>query len=998
MKKLYLIICLGLLVLPVIGQNVVTGTVTDAENGEALPGVSIRILNTTKGAITDLDGNYSVEVSEDAQLQFSFIGYKMQTIDANGRSTINVQLAVDVETLSEVVVVGYGQIKKSDLTGSVSSIKGEELSTVPTVNPVDALQGKVAGVQITNSSGAPGSSPIVRIRGIGTSGNPSPIYVVDGVIIASERNTNPLDFLNPNDIASVEVLKDASATAIYGSRGSNGVILITSKQGQQGDVRVNFSAEHSWESMANKIQVMDGREFATYVNAFAPGTYNNLDILPNVDYQDLVYKDLAPISNYNASVSSASQKSNYYFSLGYFDQEGILPKSDFERITAKLNNNYNIGNAIKVGLNLSISSIKKSNAPGVVSTALRAFPIDEPFRIDSLDKVVFAEVRGSSNSLAAIEYQNSTTTRQEAVSNLFVQYSFFNGFSLKSSIQFNGLLEKTKSFSPEYNVAPDQQNPTSDISQNYRDFHSLIFENTLSYSRDFDDKHRLNAVIGYTSQETRNEFLSGSAQNLLREQREYWYIDASDRDQLLTIISNNAAETALVSILARVNYSLLNKYLFTATYRRDGSSKFGENRRYGVFPSFALGWNITEESFFPQTAFIDNLKVRASWGIVGNEKIPGNDQFSTISSGQGAVFGDGEVLVPGASFQSPGNPNLQWEETVQLNFGVNGEFLNNKLVVEIDYYKKTTNKILVNLIPLGYTGTGAFVPIRYNVADVENQGFEFNLNWRDKIGEINYSVGALGSFIKNEVLALGQGFGADSVLIGGNLGNGQRVGRAAVGYPIGFFYGYEVAGVFQNTEQLNEFPRLSEQGVGDFIYRDTNGDGVLNTDDRTNIGNSIPDFTFGFNAAINYKGFTLSGDFQGQTGVDVYNGKQALRFDILNAEDKFLNRWTGEGTSNTNPRATQGGVNFSQSDYFVEDASYIRLRSLTLGYDLPEEIISRIKANQLRLYVRGTNLLTWTKYTGYSPDIGTGNPVDGVIDLGRYPITKVYSLGLNVTF
>jgi len=994
MKKLYLTLLIFLLgSYTLSAQDLLSGTVTDAENGDPIPGVSIKVINTTNGATTDLDGNYSIRVDSDAQLQFSFIGYKTQTISVNGRSQINVQLEVDVETLSEVVVVGYGTVRKSDLTGSVASVKSEDIVKVPASNPVQALQGKVSGLQVSNTSGDPGAEPVVRLRGIGTLNDNNPLYVVDGVILNGGVN-----FLNPNDIASVEVLKDASATAIYGSRGSNGVILITTKQGKPGGVRVNFSAEQSWESISNKIGVMDGREFATYVNEFAPGTYNNLDVLPNVDYQDLIFEDLAPINNYNASVSSASEKSDYYFSLGYYNQDGILPKSDFERITAKLNNNYKIGESFKIGLNITLASTTKSNAPGVITTALRAFPIDEPFTTDSLGNEVFAEVRGSANPLAAIEYQNSTTNRQEALANIFAEYSFLDGFSFKTAFQFNGNLAKTKSFTPQFYVAPLQQNETSDISQSYSDFYQLIFENTLSYNKEFGGIHRINAVAGYTTQQTRSEFLNGSAQNLLREEEEFWYINAGDGDPLLQSVNNNASETALVSILARVNYSLMDKYLFTATYRRDGSSKFGANNRYGVFPSFALGWNLSEESFFPKTNFVENIKLRASWGVVGNEKIPANNQYSTIGTGQGAVFGENEVLNPGASFASAGNPNLQWEETVQYDIGMNGEFLNNRLVLELDYYNKTTNDILVNLTPLGYTGIGAFQQIRYNVANVENRGFEFNTSWKDQISKVNYSINFLGSFIKNEVLDLGQGFGADSVIVAGDLGNGQRVSRTVVGFPVGFFYGYEVQGVFQNDEQLNQFPRLSAQGVGDFIYRDVNNDGVLNAEDRTVIGNSIPDLTFGFGGSVSWKGLSLSADFQGQTGVDVYNGKQALRFSILNYEDKFLDRWTGAGTSNTDPRATQGGVNFSPSDYFVEDASYLRLRTLTLGYDLPQDLISKIKASQVRIYVRGTNLITWTKYTGYSPDIGTGNPLDGVIDLGRYPVTKIYSVGLNVNF
>lgn len=975
-------------------DRIIRGKVTSADDGEGLPGVNIQVQGTTRGTVTDFEGNYSLELQAgDNTLLYSFIGYQTATVEVGSRSVVDVALELDIEELQEIVVVGYGTVRKSDLTGAVASVKSEDITKIPNANPVQALQGKVSGLQILNSSGDPGAAPVVRLRGITTLNNNNPIFVVDGVII---EEGNSLDFLNANDIESVEVLKDASATAIFGSRGSNGVIIVTTKRGAKGDVRINYSAEQGWETIAKKIDVMTGREFAQYVNDITPGTYNNLDLLPNVDWQDEIYSSYTPISSHSLSMSSANDKVDYYFGLGYFGQEGILPESELKRLTTKINTTYKVTKDINVGLNLSVALKNKLNPPGVVATALRAWPIDEPFGTDpNTGERIFKEVNGGGNALAAIEYSNNNTKSFESVGNIYADYKFLDGFTFKTSYQFTFGLDKNRAFTPEFFVAPLQQNETSDLSVSYGERSFLLWENTLSYDKEI-GIHRINAVAGYTTQTVRGESLGGTTQNLLRDDPSFWYLDAGQQDLETTF--NSGSHSSILSMLFRANYVLSDKYLFTATFRRDGSSKFGPNSRYGNFPSVAVGWNISDEPFFPQTKFVGNMKIRASWGVVGNDKINYSSQYSLISSGADAVFGTNEALNPGASYSSGGNPNLKWEETEQFDVGMNFDMLNSRFTAELDYYVKNTNDILVSLEPVGYTGIGAFGTITYNVASVRNKGFEFNLNWQDDIGNFSYKVGALGSTVSNEVLNLGQNIGADSLVVAGDLGNGQQVSRTAVGLPIGFFYGYDVIGVFQNQEQLNSTPHLFNQGVGDFIYRDANGDGVLNADDRVMIGSSIPSFIYGFSAEVGYKGVKLSADFQGQSGVDIYNGKQAVRFSLLNYESKFNERWTGENSTNEHPRAASGGVNFSPSNYFIENGSFLRLRTLTLNYSFPSSLIDKLSIGSLAVYARATNLFTQTRFTGYSPDLGADSALDGVIDRGVYPTTKIYSLGLNVTF
>lgn len=986
-KKIQIFILFFFLGSSALAQVKLEGTVTDFKNQESIPGVSIKVVGTDRGTITDLDGNYKLDVAEDAILRFSFIGYKTQEVSVNGRTTINIQLQEDIEALEEVVVVGYGAIKKSDLTGSISSIKSEEMIKAPAADPMQSLQGKVAGLQVLNSSGQPGSESNVRLRGINTLNDNRVLYVVDGVIIEGG-----IGFLNSNDIESVEVLKDASSKAIYGTRGANGVILITTKTAKEGEGSISFSSEYGLENIANKIGVMSGPEFANYINEVNPGTYNNIGALPDTDWQDEVFQNWQPVQTYTISAKGATEKLSYYISGGYFGQEGIVPKSDFERFTFKLNTSYEVKPYLKLGTNLTGINLNATNPPGVVNTLIRAWPINAPYNSDGS----FAEVQGS-NPLAAIEYNNSTRNQIRALGNFYAEVYFLDGFEFRSSYQFDLNNDKNRSFTPEYFVAPLQQNEESNISVGFGESRNWIFENTLSYNKEF-EKSTINSVIGYTAQEINSEFISGGRRNLIGVDPSLWYLNAGSED--LQTNSNGAATSALTSFLFRTNYAYDGRYLATVTFRRDGSSRFGRNNRYANFPAVALGWNISNEDFYPSNFIVNQLKFRGSYGLNGNQNIPANDQFSRIGSGVNTVFGYNEALINGASFVgSPGNPDLRWETTAEYDLGIEFDIFESRLTGEFDYYNRTTRDILVNLDLPGYAGAGAFVQKRFNAATVNNSGIEFALNWVDDIGDFTYGLGINGYTNKNEVLNLGEDVGASEQIISGDLGNGQRVTYTEVGMPIGYFYGYKVAGVFQNSEQLSEFPRLSQQGVGDFIYEDVNGDGELNDQDKTFIGSWIPNFVYGFNFNVGYKGLNISADFAGQSGNSIYNGKQAIRFSTLNFEDRFLDRWTGEGTSNTDPRASLSGINYQPSDYFVEDASFLKLRTLTVNYQLPQALLENINFNSASIFFRGTNLFIWTDYSGYTPELGSGNSaLGGVIDNGVYPTTRVLSAGLNMTF
>jgi TonB-linked SusC/RagA family outer membrane protein len=997
MRTTFSIILVSLFFTGAYSQNgVLTGKVTSSEDNGPLPGVSVVIPGTSQGTVTTIEGTYSIELSEGQDsVRFTFIGYTPQTIFVGEKTILDVILQPDAETLDEVVVIGYGTVRKSDLTGSVSSVKGGDLK-VPAVSPMQGLQGKVAGLQVTSPSGAPGASPIVRIRGTGTFNNANPIFVVDGMILDN------IDFLNSGDIESIEILKDASATAIYGSRGANGVVLVTTKKGKKGQEApvINFSGEYSVQKLQKKIDLLNGTEFATIANDITPGTYNNVDAVPQTDWQDQIFRS-APIQNYQFSATGASSKIQYYVGVGYFKQEGIIPRSNYERVTLKLNNTYHLSDAIRLGSSISFTPNSQqntnANAPFV---AYRAQPLVTPFLPDGS----YSPVPGVGNILADIEYTNNYDKAIRSVNNIFAEVDLFKGFTFKSSFGVDMAYRKNKSFTPVYNISPQQQNLINTLTKKNTDQFTWLWENTFNYSKDI-GKHRINALAGYTMQEASSELLELQGRNVIRDGEDFWYF-TSDNINKTGIATPNSVEAnlnyGLISYLFRANYSYDSRYLFTATYRRDGSSKFSSKNRYGDFPSFAVGWNVINERFMQDISFLTNLKLRASWGIIGNEKIDYNKRYSRVSNSIGGVFGSNEVLYPGSTFGVSGNEDLKWENTNQTDVGIELGFFNDRITAEIDYYQKTTKDILIALAVPGYLGNGNGATITYNAAEVLNRGFEYNIAWNGEQSGISYRISTVGATLHNEALKVMNTGGT-----GDRLFNEARTTASRPGLPLGAFYGYKTDGIFQNQAELDAYPHLPDASVGDLRYVDVNGDNFLTDEDRTYIGSPIPTFLYGLSAEFGYKGFDFSFDFQGQTGNKIYNAKETIRPDLYNFEQHVLDRWTGEGTSQSEPRATAGGYNWLPSDRFIQDGSFLRLRSVTLGYTLPAAATAKVKMRAARLYVRGTNLLTFTKFTGYSPEIASGNtlsraadgsPIDNGIDIGTYPVSAIYSIGLTMTF
>lgn len=982
----------------------ITGEVTASDTRETLPGATVVVKGTTSGGITDINGKYSITVkTEKAVLVFSYVGYSTKEVELGKQNIVNVALDPKKTTLDEIVVIGYGSVRKSDLSGSVASVKSDDITKITSANPVQSLQGNVTGVQVTSTSGTPGENPAVRVRGVGTFGNSNPIYVVDGVIV------DDISFLNSSDITSMEVLKDASASAIYGSRGANGVIMVTTKMGKAGDGKTvfNFSGEFGVQRLAKKIDLLSGKEFAIVSNVIKPGTFNNVDAVANTDWQDLVFHD-APVYDFQLSASGSSKTVQYYISGGYFKQGGIIDKSSYERITLKINNIYNLSEYVRLGNNITIAPYSQQVAPDVTYAAYRANPTLVPYYPDGS----FAVVYNVGNPLADLAYSNNYIKGVRGVGNIFADVNFLKMFTFKTSFGIDAGYNKAESFTPAFTVYnPDgtisqQQNILSRLNKNSNYTFTWLWENTLNFKKEF-GKHSIDAVAGYTMQNTTSEGLGLSGANLIRDASSFWYIqpsytyDPGNNVNTINSISNGVDLNqyySMISYLFRVNYVFNKRYILTATFRADGSSKFAENNRYAYFPSFALGWNVSSEKFMQNIKWLSKLKLRGSWGKLGNDKIPYWDRYARVQSNIVTIFGVNNDPNTGATFGINGNPDLKWEVTTQTDVGLEFGVFDGRLTAEFDYYNKQTDDILVLLSTPGYLGNGAGSKVRFNAASVVNRGFEFNLGWKDQIGKFKYNIGVLGTTIHNEVLSIGGNSGVDSVLIGGYLGNGIPVTQSKVGLPIGSFYGYQTNGIFQNQAELDAYPHDAQAGVGDLRFVDVNGDGKIDGRDRTNIGSPIPTFIFGFNLGFEIVGIDFSVNVQGQTGNKIFNAKEVVRPDPYNFEQHVFDYWRGEGTSTTEPRPSFGGYNYTPSDHFIQDGSFLRIRNVVLGYTLPLAWSSKIYMQKLRVYVKADNLYTLTKFTGYTPEIGSGDVLSAGIDNGIYPITAVYSIGINLNF
>jgi TonB-linked SusC/RagA family outer membrane protein len=897
-------------------------------DGESLIGVSVRTGNSRSGTVTDIDGRYEITLPTGSDsLLFSYIGFEAQAIFVGNQTRIDVVMSEASELLSQVVVIGYGVQRKEDLTGAISVISSEELVDVPTQSVGQALQGKVAGLQIIPGSGRPGADAIFRIRGVGTLNNADPLFVVDGMIL------NDISFLNPQDVANISVLKDASATAIYGARGANGVIIVTTKQGADaGAGRISVSAYTGTQEVVRTIDVVNASQYATLINEAdvnegRPARYADpANFGEGTNWQNEVFQT-APIRNVQLGFAAGNDQSSFNLSANYFSQEGIIKGSGFERFTARVNTTRKVKNWLQLGSNLSfiLSTSDNVNAGGILLDAYRADPITAPR--DSLGNFGNTAIRGNTgNPLATIEFNSNTSQDYRAVGNVFALATLGKGFSFKTSFGLDFTYARNRAFTPVFFVSANQQNEENNINVFNAYRRNWLWENTLNYDREV-GKHKVNGLLGVTSQDNFGEFISGGRQRLIGEDPSLFYLNAGDVTTATNGNGTFGGNWGLVSYLSRINYSYDSRYLLTVSGRVDGSSRFGANNRYGFFPSVGLGWNVSNEGFWNPDGVVSRLKFRASWGQTGNDRIGDFGYTPLINSGVNTVFGVDEVLLPGATLTTLANPDLRWETTTQTDIGLELGLLDNRLQLEADVYRKVTSGVLFNAPIPDYIGAGAAVR---NIAEVLNVGSDIRLTWRETRGKLSYSLGTNLSLVRNEVLKLD---GEQSDFFAGGLGIGGQLGtNSRAGFVAGSFWGYELDGVFQNQQEVDDLPTLGTQRPGDLRFRDQNGDGMITPDgDRVVLGSAIPDAILGVNGSVSLAGFDLSFDLTGQFGNEVINAKKMARFGAYNYEASFLDRWNGEGTSTTEARVTLAGQNIETlSSRFVEDGSYLRLRNLTL--------------------------------------------------------------------
>ncbi|NLR94059.1 SusC/RagA family TonB-linked outer membrane protein [Flammeovirga agarivorans] len=987
MKKLLLTLFFSISCISLYAQNTLSGKVKNS-TGDGVIGATIQIIGTQKGSITDFEGNFKIDgIQLNDSIQVSSIGYVTETRVISSFSPIQVFLNEDMEQLEEVVVIGYGVMKKSDLTGAVSSVKSEDVEKIPASNPLQSLQGKISGVQIT-SGNTPGSSPKVQIRGVGTTGNSSPLYVVDGMLL------DDINFLSSNDIESMEVLKDASATAIYGSRGANGVVIISTKQGSKGKAKVTLGSYVGMQQVAARPNMVNAQKYAMLQNEIMNNQGSDLiytqEQIRNMDngtnWIDEATRN-APIQNYQVGVSGGSYNMMYNITAGYFNQLGVVEGSGYDRFNLRINNTYKLAKKVKVGHNIAYSTYNSTNEGVDLGDAYKADPTMPVY--DQNGYFGTSNNNDIGNPIASSYYKNDFSSGDRLVGNFFLDYKITKGLIFKTSLGVDRATNKGTRYTPVFFVSGKQFNDVSRLSQEENVFNALLWENTMSFMKQI-GKHSINAVAGITTQNNTMQKWEGS-ENGVPNNSNMWYLGTGLVDSR-NIIQEGASNSYL-SFLGRVNYTFDNKYLATASFRADGSSRFGKDNKFGVFPSLALGWRISEENFLKSSDLINNMKLRASWGRIGNDKIGDYSKYSLINNNLNPVFGSDQTFQPGGTVINMANANLRWETVEQLDIGIEVGFWGDKLTIDADYYHKMTKDMLVYITPPGLVGSKGAVPS--NIGEILNKGIDLSIQWNHKIGKVQYNIGANVSTIHNEVIALDPN---NPFIYGGDLGNGQQVSLTTPGQAIGSFYGYKTNGVFQNQEQIDNMPSLPGAQPGDIIYQDINGDGVIDENDKTFIGSPIPSLIYGINLGIAYKNFDLSALFQGQSGNQIYNAKKAVRWGTTNFEESFLERWTGEGTSNSEPRVTNGGVNYEVSDRFIEDGSYLKLANITLGYTLPEHVTNKIFIEKCRIFAAASNIYLYQPYQSYSSEIISNSPLNAGIDFNTYPLTATYTLGINVNF
>jgi TonB-linked SusC/RagA family outer membrane protein len=989
-------------------QTRVTGTVRD-EKGQPMPGVGIKVKGTSVTTVTDVNGKYVVTAAANSTLVFSFIGYAGQEIPVAGKSVVDVKLQESQAALSEVVVIGYGTVRRSDLTGSVASIKGGDIKSQGVSDVTRSLQGKMPGVTIESSGGDPGAGTRILIRGVGSFNNATPLYIVDGVQVSGINN------LNQTDIESIDVLKDASAAAIYGSRAANGVVLVTTKSGRSGAPVVQFSANLGMQKKASSVDVLNAEEWATVSNqAHANAGFPGLSIAANpsqlgagTDWQKAIYRN-AGIQQYNLLVSGGSENTKYSVSGGYNNQEGIVDVTGYKRYNLRVKTETTKG-ALKFGQTVLLSREKYITMPGgwggqggnPVGSAVMmipAFGINDPTLQGGYGGAT-GSVVNIANPVAQLHLEDINRENTGILANAFGELTILPGLKYRLNLGYTNTFNSNYDYERRFVVGGLFSHATNDVSLSKDQDVLILLENTLNYDKKI-GKHSIQALAGYTYQSNKYSYLGSSRTDLPDG------IDQIDAGAGISSNSGNRLESNLLSILGRVIYSYDNRYLLTASFRRDGSSRFASQNRYGNFPSIALGWNMSNEAFFePLKKTFSTLKLRASYGVLGNQEIGDYQYSAAVASNINYVVGSGQQRWFGAIQTSFASPDIKWETTKTSNIGIDAGFLENKLNLTADYFIKKTTDVLLNVPIPGSTGSVSNPVV--NAGTLQNKGVELGLNFNSAVGKLNYTVFGTISAIKNKVLQLGTG--SQQIFGGQPTHHGASATLTEAGGSIGSFYLLKDIGIFNSQDEVNAYAKDGKliqpnAGPGDVKFQDTNGDGQINNEDRVNLGSPFPNFEYGFGFNANMSNFDFSMFFQGSQGNKIYNGmEQALQSTNLeiNYSRVLLNAWTPENHSSV-PRLITSDPNNNNvtSSRFLENGSYLRMKTLQLGYTLSNDFAKKIKITSLRTYISADNVFTITKYTGFNPDLGrSGSILDRGVDFGHiaYPLARTFSVGFQLT-
>ena len=993
----------------------VTGKVYTSNDNLEVSGAGITIQGSKTSTSTGFDGTFKINAKPNDVLLVSFVGYRTQRVNINNQTNIDIYLQQETAELKEIVVIGYGTQKKKVSTASTSVVGAKEIQNVNSLDVVNALQGQSTGVSITSTSGQPGAGMVVNIRGVGTAGNNSPLYVVDGVVI-----DNGIGYLDPSSIERVDILKDAAAASIYGARAANGVVLVTTKKGKDGKMNVSFNSYTGFQQIAKRLDLLNTKEYTTIINegrvnsGMAPlYSQSQIAAFPNTDWQDYLFNEGAIKQNHSLMITGGDKKSTIATGISYYGQDGIIGsqtnQSKYDRITFNVNSTSEIIEGhLKIGENFSFANIKGSGISddGIYNNSIRAFlntaPIDAAYDANGgfANSIVSADV---SNPLGALYYNNFNYNKIDRfVGNIFAEAKFLKNFTFRTSFGVDITNSTYRSYTPIYRLSSNNNNDVSSVNQSANKGLGWIFENTLQYKASINDAHHFDLLIGTSAKDNTSDYVSATGRNLTREGFKYAYL-SNATDQTSNTVAGNRTDYSIQSYFGRFLYDYQNKYLLSATIRRDGSSEFGPNNKYAIFPAFSAGWNVDKESFFPENKVLKSLKVRASWGQNGNDQFAKRFAYmSTISTyDKNYHFGTGgTALEVGASPDALENPDIKWETSEQLDLGFDATLFSS-LTISFDYYDKTTKDWLVQASVPDIAGAAApFI----NGGDVSNKGFELALGYRTSFGDgWSFSVNANGSFNKNEVLRIANTEGiihGESNLLFQGL---DEMNRVEVGQPIGYFYGLKTDGIFQNTSELTS---VQPNAVpGDVRFVDLNGDGKIDANDKTKIGDPNPDFTYGLSMDLSYKAFDFSiytyGVAGGQNAFGVHDYTRAYN----NFTTTILDRWTTEGTSNKIPRMTYGtdaNGNYTKfSDLYIQDSDFFRIKSITIGCDLTKLTKNLGFFSKFRVYGSANNLFTFTKYQGMDPEIGFGNSNQSWakgIDVGFYPQPRVYMLGLNVNF